>query len=82
VGAERSDLSAEIGEILGRAGVNIDGTFGSRRLGEIHILVEDPAALGERSKRRGWTSAGSARFSSGTCRSSTSLDPGAGSPAG
>jgi hypothetical protein len=41
--ADRPRLSAEIGEILGRAGVNIEGMFGSRRLGEIHVLVENPA---------------------------------------
>jgi hypothetical protein len=44
VGAtDRPGLSADVGETLGRAGVNIEGMFGSRGLGEIHVLVEDPA---------------------------------------
>jgi hypothetical protein len=36
-------VNARIGEALGRADVNIEGTFGSARLGEVHLLVEDPA---------------------------------------
>jgi hypothetical protein len=37
------DVNARIGEALGAANVNIEGTFGSTRLGEVHVLVEDPA---------------------------------------
>lgn len=38
-----ADATARVGEALGGAGINIEGTFGSARLGEIHVLVEDPA---------------------------------------
>ena len=38
---DRPGVNAEIGEALGRAGVNIEGTFGSATLGEVHVLVED-----------------------------------------
>jgi hypothetical protein len=37
-------INASIGAALGAAGVNIDGTFGSGKLREIHVLVEDVAA--------------------------------------
>lgn len=40
---DRPGINAEIGETLGRVGVNVEGTFGSAKLGEIHVLVEDPA---------------------------------------
>jgi hypothetical protein len=36
------NLNARIGETLGAAGVNIEGTFGSVRLGEVHVHVEEP----------------------------------------
>jgi hypothetical protein len=39
---DRPGQSAAVGEALGRAGINIDGIFGHGRLGEIHVLVEDP----------------------------------------
>ena len=42
--ADRPDGEAEIGEVLGRADVNIDGHFSARRLGEAHVLVGDPSA--------------------------------------
>jgi hypothetical protein len=35
---------AAIGEALGGAGVNIEGTFGAVGLGEVHVLVGDPEA--------------------------------------
>ncbi len=41
---DRPGIAASIGETLGNAGVNIEGTFGSAKLGEIHVLVEDVAA--------------------------------------
>lgn len=41
---DRRSAIAEIGEALGRAGVNIEGLFGSARLGEVHVPVEDAAA--------------------------------------
>jgi hypothetical protein len=37
----RTAAIAEVGEALGAAGVNIEGLFGSARLGEVHVLVED-----------------------------------------
>jgi hypothetical protein len=40
---DQPGVNARIGEALGNANVNIEGTFGSGRLGEIHVLVEDPA---------------------------------------
>jgi hypothetical protein len=40
-GEDRPGINADIGEALGRAGVNISGTFGSGKFGEIHVLVED-----------------------------------------
>jgi hypothetical protein len=40
-GEDRPGINADIGEALGRAGVNIAGTFGSGKVGEIHVLVED-----------------------------------------
>jgi hypothetical protein len=39
--ADRPGIAAEIGEVLGNAGVNIEGAFGSGRYGEVHVLVED-----------------------------------------
>jgi hypothetical protein len=39
---DRPRWSATVGEALGRAGINIDAIFGHGRLGEIHVLVEDP----------------------------------------
>jgi hypothetical protein len=41
---DKPGVSAAIGEALGNAGVNVDGGFGSGKLGEIHVLVEDSAA--------------------------------------
>jgi hypothetical protein len=38
---DRPGVTASIGEALGRAGVNVEGGFGSGRLGEIHVLVDD-----------------------------------------
>jgi hypothetical protein len=43
-GEDRPGVNADIGEALGRAGVNIVGTFGSGKVGEIHVLVEDAEA--------------------------------------
>lgn len=43
-GEDAPGINAAIGEALGRAGINIEGTFGSGRFGEIHVLVEDVAA--------------------------------------
>jgi hypothetical protein len=39
----RPGINAAIGEALGGVGVNIEGTFGSGKFGEIHVLVEDVA---------------------------------------
>jgi hypothetical protein len=41
---DRPGVAASIGEALGNAGVEVDGLFGSGRLGEIHVLVDDAAA--------------------------------------
>lgn len=38
---DRPGVSASIGEALGNGGVNITGLFGSGKLGEVHVLVED-----------------------------------------
>jgi hypothetical protein len=43
-GEDRPGIDAAVAEALGNAGINIEGTFGSGRLGEIHILVGDTAA--------------------------------------
>jgi hypothetical protein len=40
---DQPGVDARIGEALGNANVNIEGTFGSAQLGEVHVLVEDPA---------------------------------------
>lgn len=40
----RPGALADIGEALGRAGVNIDGISGAAGSGEVHILVEDGEA--------------------------------------
>ena len=40
----RPGALADMGDALGRAGVNIDGISGTARSGEVHILVEDAAA--------------------------------------
>src|ERR671938_352497 len=53
ISPDRPELDAEIGEILGSAGVNIEGMFGSRKLGEIHVLVEDVAGAREALARAG-----------------------------
>jgi hypothetical protein len=41
---DKPGVTAAIGEALGNAGVNVEGGFGSGKLGEIHVLVEDAAA--------------------------------------
>lgn len=41
---DRPGISAEVGKALGEAGVNIEGIFGSAKLREIHVLVEDAVA--------------------------------------
>jgi len=51
---DRPGLSAGLGEALGRAGVNIEGIFGSAKLGEIHVLVEDAAAATQAIARIGF----------------------------
>jgi hypothetical protein len=38
---DRPGVAASIGEALGQAGVDVEGLFGSGRLGEIHVLVGD-----------------------------------------
>jgi hypothetical protein len=38
---DRPGVTASIGEALGGAGINVDGVFGSGKLGEIHVLVDD-----------------------------------------
>jgi hypothetical protein len=43
-GEDRPGINATVAEALGNAGINIEGTFGSGRLGEIHILVGDADA--------------------------------------
>ncbi|HEX2405407.1 MAG TPA: ACT domain-containing protein [Acidimicrobiia bacterium] len=40
----RPGALADMGDALGRAGVNIDGISGTAGSGEVHILVEDAAA--------------------------------------
>lgn len=40
---DRPGVAASIGEALGNADVNIHGAFGSGKLGEIHVLVDDVA---------------------------------------
>lgn len=40
-GEDKPGIDATIAETLGNAGINIQGTFGSGRLGEVHILVDD-----------------------------------------
>lgn len=39
--SDRPGVAADIGQVLGSAGVNIEGAFGSGRYGEVHVLVED-----------------------------------------
>jgi len=41
LGEDRPGIVAAIGEALGRGGVNIEGSFGVAKLGEVHVLVED-----------------------------------------
>jgi hypothetical protein len=48
----RPGINAAIGEALGGVGVNIEGTFGSGKFGEIHVLVEDVAVARARLGRR------------------------------
>jgi hypothetical protein len=43
-GEDRPGINADVAEALGNAGINIEGTFGSGRLGEIHVLVADADA--------------------------------------
>lgn len=50
---EQPDLPAAVGEALGAGGVNIEGTFGSRDLGRVHVLVEDPVAARRALERAG-----------------------------
>jgi hypothetical protein len=50
---QHPDLPALVGEALGAAGVNIEGTFGSFELGLVHVLVEDPAAARRALERAG-----------------------------
>jgi hypothetical protein len=52
---DRPGVNAGIGQALGQAGINIDGTFGSGRLGEIHVLVEDAAAATGALEQAGFT---------------------------
>jgi hypothetical protein len=52
---DRPGVNAAIGEALGGAGINIDGTFGSGRLGEIHVLVEDEAGAAQALGDAGFT---------------------------
>jgi hypothetical protein len=40
----RPGALADMGDALGRAGVNIDGISGTAESGQVHILVEDAAA--------------------------------------
>lgn len=40
---DRPGVAASIGEALGNAGVDVQGLFGSGRLGEVHVLVDDAA---------------------------------------
>ena len=41
---DRPGALADMGDALGRAGVNIDGISGTAASGEVHILVEDASA--------------------------------------
>jgi hypothetical protein len=40
---DRPGVTASIGEALGAAGVDVEGVFGSGKLGEIHVLIDDAA---------------------------------------
>jgi hypothetical protein len=51
-------VTAAIGEALGSAGVNVDGGFGSGKLGEIHVLVDDAAAARPAIEGAGFTVGG------------------------
>jgi hypothetical protein len=52
---DRPGVNAAIGEALGVAGVNIEGTFGSGKFLEIHVLVEDAAAARRAVEEAGFT---------------------------
>jgi hypothetical protein len=52
---DKPGVTAAIGETLGKAGVNIDGAFGSGKLREIHVLVDDPAAARRAVEEAGFT---------------------------
>jgi hypothetical protein len=41
---DRPGALADMGDALGRAGVNIDGISGAAGAGEVHVLVEDAGA--------------------------------------
>jgi hypothetical protein len=57
---DKPGVSAAIGEALGNAGVNVDGGFGSGKLGEIHVLVDDAAAARSAIEAAGFTVGGEA----------------------
>jgi hypothetical protein len=52
---DRPGVTAAIGEALGEAGVNIEGTFGSGKFLEIHVLVEDEATARQALEEAGFT---------------------------
>jgi hypothetical protein len=52
---DKPGVTAAIGEALGNAGVNVDGGFGSGKLGEIHVLVDDAAAARGAVEEAGFT---------------------------
>ena len=52
---DRPGINAAIGEALGRAGINIEGTFGSGKSREIHVLVEDTAGARRTVEEAGFT---------------------------
>jgi hypothetical protein len=54
-GEDRPGINASVAEALGNAGINIQGTFGSGRLGEIHILVDDVGAARQALEGTGYT---------------------------
>jgi hypothetical protein len=52
---DKPGVTASIGEALANAGVNVEGGFGSGKLREIHVLVDDAAAARRAVEEAGFT---------------------------
>jgi len=55
---DKPGVTAAIAEALGNEGVNVEGAFGSGKLREIHVLVDDAAAARRAIEGAGFTVGG------------------------